>query len=181
MLASLPGRRPLRRELAGDDVERGDHRERDADGDAVRGRGSEAAQRPFQRRHEEVSEDGLTDPAQRERGHGDAELTRGNVGVEVLDDVGRAAGGGGALAGELLESRAPGRHDRGLRGDEEAVREDEHDDGAESYAGGEIRRPISGPQDWAVKPRREPLGPFDEHEIAPRVGVVLAGLVDDLT
>ena len=44
---------------------------------------------------EQVREGGLPDPAQPERGHRDAELAGGDVGVEVSEDVERGAGAAG--------------------------------------------------------------------------------------
>ena len=85
-LGALEGE-ALGRQLAEHDVEGGDHGERDADRDAVRGGPREAARQRLQHRLEQAGERGLADPAQPQRGHGDAELAGRDVAVEVVDHV----------------------------------------------------------------------------------------------
>ena len=80
-------------------------------------------------RRDQMRERRLADPAERQRGDGDAELGRGEIGVEMVD---RALSSVWAFAppvgDELGDAAAAHRHQREFGGDEEAVggHEDEH-------------------------------------------------------
>ena len=107
------------------DVEEGDDGEGDGERDGVERRLGDA---PGERRFEQVCDDGLADPAQRERGHRDAELRGGDVGVEVVEQTEQAARAAVAGGGERLDARASDADEGELRGDEEAVGDDQKKD-----------------------------------------------------
>ena len=88
---------------------------------AVRRRRGPASDEPLDRRLEEMRERGLPDPAQGERGHGDPELARGDVGVQVRHHLVRPDAPGIALARELLEA-GPAHRDEGEFGRDEERR-----------------------------------------------------------
>jgi hypothetical protein len=94
----------LRSQLAGHDVEARDHEERDPHRDRVRRRRGPAPDEPPDRRLEEMREGGLPDPAQGERGHGDPELARGDVGVQVHHHLVGQTRPSVPLARELLQA-----------------------------------------------------------------------------
>ena len=117
----------LRRQLARDDVQRGDHDEGDDHGGGVRADRAEGGV-------EQAGERGLADPAEREAGEGDPELAGGDVAVEVADAVVDVARAGRPLGEELLDARAPHGDERELGRDEEAVEQDEEEDGEQAAA-----------------------------------------------
>jgi hypothetical protein len=71
-----------------------------------------------------VCERGFPDPAQGERGHGDAELARGDVRVQMPHYLLSERRAGVSLPGELLEAGSAHCDDGELRRDEEAVHQD---------------------------------------------------------
>ena len=75
----------------------------------------------------------LAHPAQAERGHGDAELTGGKIGLEVVEHAQRQARGGAPLLGPAFHAEAADAHQSELGGDEERVRrqQQDHGDGVE--------------------------------------------------
>ena len=76
----------LRRQLAEDDVQDGDDHEGDRRGDRVRDRLGAARRSASKQRLDEVRERRLADPAEGQGGQRDAELRRGEIGVEMLDE-----------------------------------------------------------------------------------------------
>ena len=117
----------LRRQLARDDVQRGDQDEGDDHGHGVRADRAEGG-------IEQSGQRGLADPAEREAGEGDSELAGGDVAVEVADAVVDVARAGRPLGEELLDARAPHGDERELGRDEEAVEQYEEEDGEQAAA-----------------------------------------------
>lgn len=79
----------------------------------------------------------LADPPQRQRGQGDAELRRGEMGVEPVGGALERPGVEPPLVDQFGDPAAPHRDEGEFRRDEEAVGEDERDDRDEA----ERRRP----------------------------------------
>jgi hypothetical protein len=117
-------RRHLRRLLADDHVRRRHQqvgeRHRDRNGKAVAHDAAE--QRLQQRRDSRLAEE--AEPDRRER---DADLRRRQVTVDVIHLVQRHHRGAGAVLGGLLHACAASAHQRELRGHEETVQKDQHD------------------------------------------------------
>ena len=79
----------------------------------------------LQQRLDRAGECGLADPAQRQGRDRDPELARGDVRIQVSDELARQLGRRAAFRGKLLEPRPARRHQCELRGDEEAVGHDQ--------------------------------------------------------
>ena len=123
-----------------------DDGEGDPDRDPVSGGRSPAPNQALERRLQEVRESGLPDPAQGERRHGDTELARGDVRVQMPHDLLRERRAGMALAGELLEAGPAHRDDGELGRDEEAVRQDQDDHRREPERGRPVHLRYSTPR-----------------------------------
>ena len=81
-----------------------------------------SANRPNpKKRLNEASQRRLADPAEAKRGNGDAELARGEVGVELGDSAVERLGVPLPLGHQPLDAAAAHRDHRKLGGDEEAV------------------------------------------------------------
>ena len=91
----------------------------------------------MQQRLDRARERGLADPAEREGRDGDAELARRDVRIEVPDELPDQLCGHVAFLGELLDSRPPRRDQCELRGDEEAVGDDQQHHSEQSDGGKE--------------------------------------------
>jgi hypothetical protein len=116
-------------QLAGDDVEDGDHGECDARGHGVGRRGCEVTQECVERRLNRAGQRRLADPAERKRGDGHAELAGRDVGVEVADHLLGGPGRRAPAVGQLPQPRLSNGHDGELCGDEEAAEQDQADHG----------------------------------------------------
>jgi hypothetical protein len=109
------------------------------------GRGrSKSADDGMQQRLDHPSERGLADPAERQGRDGNAELARGDVRVQVPDELAGQLCGHVAFRGKLLDSRPPRRDQSKFRGDEEAVGDDQQRY-REQPDGGEERHPVIVP------------------------------------
>ena len=86
-------------------------------------------------RLEQGGEERLTDEAQADAGHGDAELGRREIVVEVGDGAQGQVRQRPPLSREVFEPCAPHRHYRELGSDEHAVEENErqHEGEAQGY------------------------------------------------
>ena len=127
----------LRHLLAQHDVERGEQQEADRERDAVQGGGVEA--REPEQGLQEGRDHRLADPAEAERGHRDAELAGGEVGLEAARDVQRQPCRPAAVLGQALEPHLARLHERELGRDEERVGREQDDDGEQ----GEEHRPLT--------------------------------------
>ena len=135
----------LRRELADDDVQRRDERERKRRGEADAGDLGRVAEQRLER----VVERRLAERAEPQRADRDAELARREVAVDVIDRVQHGLRPRPALVRELLGLRVAQARDAELDGDEEAVEADE--DQREDDAGGGHGRGV--PVRLAARPR----------------------------
>jgi hypothetical protein len=80
---------------------------------------------PLERLLEHVREDRLADPAQRERGHRDAELRGRDVGVQLVEQGDEKARAPVPRLDHHLDAGAPHADEGELDGDEEAVGQNE--------------------------------------------------------
>ena len=124
-------RHSLRSELAADDVQKGDERERDRHRDRVQGDGRRDPDRPEQGL-DQMGDGRLADPAERDAGDGDAELRSRDGVVHVVDGMGREGGAAPALLHPQVDLGAPHGDQGKLGGDEEGVGEDEQGNGEET-------------------------------------------------
>jgi hypothetical protein len=146
---------PLRGQFSQHDMERRDDRERDRDGNRMsRGR-SKSTDDGVQQRLDHASERGLADPAKRQGCDGDAELARGDVRIQVPDELAGQLCGHVAFRGKLLDSRPPRRDECKLRGDEEAVGDDQQRHREQANG----RRRASIPASYLADGNRGHLGP----------------------
>ena len=91
---------------------------------------SSASLRPSpERRLQQRRDRRLADPAEAERGHGDAELAGREIGLELVEHAQRQAGGAAALLGQALDADAAHLDHSELGGDEEGVRRQQQNDG----------------------------------------------------
>jgi len=77
-----------RSEVAEDDVQDGEDREGEGEADGVRQRRALGGRQPgeaLQHRLDQVGEGRFANPAEGDAGDGDAELSRGDVGIEVVE------------------------------------------------------------------------------------------------
>ena len=125
-------------ELAEQDLEVGDEREGEDDGDGVgvdggvRREGGEPAGGETE---DDLGDGGLADPAEGEAGEGDAELDGGEELVDGVLELEGGAGAGAAERDELLDAGLADADEGELRGHKEAVGQDEegHHDRAEEH------------------------------------------------
>jgi hypothetical protein len=80
----------------------------------------------------ELENGGPGDKADPERRHGDAELRRGDVQVEVADRLLRDQRGAVAFLDQLVDPGSADADERELRRDEKAVHQDQHEQGHEA-------------------------------------------------
>ncbi len=104
----------------------------DGDGDHFEQRLGQAQQN--EQRADDGRERRLTQPAERERGERDAQLTRGKVLVDVLGDDHGALRAGLPLLHRQLKLRFAHAHERELGDDEKRVHQQEQDDEKQAYA-----------------------------------------------
>ena len=123
-LGALDGQR-LGGQLAQHRVQEGDDGQADARppgcGPCARSRRPRRAAGPEQR-----GEGGLAQPAQGQRGQGDAELAGRQIGGELLGDGEQQPGAPPPFAGQLLQPGGPDLDEGELRRDEEGVGQDHH-------------------------------------------------------
>jgi len=86
----------------------------------------------------------LADPAERKRGDGDAELSGGEISVEIVDGALEREGVRAPGGNQLGDAAAAHRHQRELSGDEEAVRRHENEDRYDSKHIGPAATAIDG-------------------------------------
>ena len=107
----------------------------------------------------------LADPAQAQRGHGDAELAGGQIGLQMLEDPGGQPRAGAAGDRQRLEPDGADLDQGELGRDEKGVRGEQQDDGDE----GEVHRRLP-PEPAAGRvlshPRPIPRAPL--HPARPR-------------
>ena len=119
----------------------GDVPRRDEDvGDGDRDRRGDRVRHAAERRLDEVGDRGLAEEADAQRRERDAELAGRQVLGEVVEHVDDALGAPVAGGGQLLELGSARADERELRGHEEPVDEDQHDDRAEKQRGQLDRR-----------------------------------------
>jgi hypothetical protein len=127
----------LGRQLADDDVQRGGDEEGQRKSHAIGrdGRVGLVRQHMSKEGLEQVCEGRLADEAKGERGHGDAQLGHGDVGIEVAQRAPHLTCPHAPLVHQLLNARAPHADEGELGGDEEAVEEHQrqHGDQAQSH------------------------------------------------
>jgi hypothetical protein len=88
-----------------------------------------------------MSEYGLCNPAERKRRHGDAQLRRGDVGIQVVEKIKQPLCFGVAGSGESLYTRAADTDEGKLRGYKESICEHKNKNSdyiKECYHGGNI-------------------------------------------
>src|SRR6185369_16302021 len=114
----------LRRQLAENDVQERDHRERQRERDTVHYRGRPHAERG-EYRTDQRREGRLADPAESEAGERDPELSHREVAVEIAQD--RLGGGGAAHArtGAFFDPRRAYLDDSELGHHEKCIQENE--------------------------------------------------------
>ena len=111
----------LWRQFAEDDVQRGNHRERDRHGDGVCGRFGDERGKKRERRLNHRCERGLADPPEADARHRDAELRRGDVRIGIAHGAAHGAGAAVALGDQLVDARLANRDDREFRRHEKSV------------------------------------------------------------
>jgi len=119
-------------------VERGDDRKGDDKGDGVGGViapvGGDECQ-PLEARFEQMCDGRFPDPTQTDTGDGNAQLGRGDVGIEVVEQIEDTAGAAISFGGEVLDAGTPHGDESELGGDKEPIREDEDHDSDERQRG----------------------------------------------
>ena len=115
----LPDRQRLRHLLADHDMQRGEHQEADQERREVqcRFRHSERDQNRVQQRRNRR----LADPAEAERGHGDAELATGEIGLDVAQHLLQQAGAEAVFLRHRVDAEAPALDQREFRGNVKRV------------------------------------------------------------
>jgi hypothetical protein len=121
----------LRHLLADRDVPRRDEHVRDRDRD----RGRDGVRETLEGRLDELGDGGLAEEADAQRGERDPELAGREVLAELVELAHDERRAPVALLGHVLDARAARAHEGELRGDEEAVREDQDDDRDEKRRG----------------------------------------------
>lgn len=86
----------------------------------------------FDQWRDDPFEGALTNPTERQAGHRDAKLGRGDVGIEVAQQTEYVLSATASLGGKLLDARLANRDQGEFGGDEEAISENEDDDKEES-------------------------------------------------
>ena len=120
----------FRHELAEDDVQVRDDREREDEGDRRRERGVE-----------EVLDERLADRTEGDREGGDSELDRADEAHGIVHDPKSDPCPSAPLGGELRQTRAPGRYERVLGRNEERVPRDEQENGEDLEENGHAPLP----------------------------------------
>jgi hypothetical protein len=135
----------FRRQLAKDDVKEGDDRKGNGERDRMQHRARRDEGKPGhlaypgQRRLDEVRDGRLTYPTKPERRERDAQLRRRDIGVQIVEHVGQAAGRFAAGSRHGLDPRFADGDERELRSDKKAVGKNEKDD-QEKLEGGFAER-----------------------------------------
>ncbi len=115
----LPDRQRLRHLLADHDMQRGEHQEPGQERHEVQGafRHSERDQQRFEQRRN----GGFADPAEAERGHGDAELAAGEIGLDIAHHALQQARAEAVLLDHRPDAKPAALHQRKLGGHVERV------------------------------------------------------------
>jgi hypothetical protein len=119
----------LRHQLAQNDMEDGDDDERDDRCDGVRRDCGDRGRQPGEAIGDQTRERRLADPAQPQRGQGDAQLGGGDVAVERLYRTARQPSFAVSRTRHLVQPGPPRSYQGEFGRDEKGVREDENDDG----------------------------------------------------
>ena len=145
----------LRRKFAKHDVQEGDEREGEDEGD--RGHKSRTAQsRKVEERLDQMGDEGLTQPAESEAGKRDPKLGRGNVGFQMIGDVPGDQGSLVPVPHQGIELAAPDLDDRKFRGDEKPVQKDKRKNGSALQKDGVAGLPMIGGERGGGKSDRIP-------------------------
>ena len=121
----LPDRECLRHLLADHDVQRREHQEAGQERGEVQ-RGIRHSERD-QNRPEQSRNGRFADPAEAERGHGDAELAAGEIGFDVAHHALQQTRAEPVLLGHGLDAKAAALHQRKLGRHEECVGGEQED------------------------------------------------------
>jgi len=130
----LEGER-LRRQFAEHDVEKGDQGKGQSDGHRM-GRGAGCCrhgQHTGKERLEDLSQRLLTDPSQGKTGESNAELSRRDVGVEMIENGQQMLRPPIAARSQGADARAPDADQSELRGDEETISQHEQQDDCQAH------------------------------------------------
>ena len=91
----------------------------------------------LEQRRDDGGDRGLADPAEAERGHGDAELAAGEIGFDVFQHDLRERGAEAFVLGQRVDAEGARFHQRELGGDVKGVgrEQQERDEQAQKWAG----------------------------------------------
>ena len=123
----------LGREFAEDDVQRGDDDEGDTHSQRMDRDDGGHVGKAGEQRFDQAGDRRLTDPAEREAGHGDPDLGGGNVAIGIRDGLAHTGRAPVSLGDQLIDPGLSDGDEGELRGDEEPVGDDQREDSPEAH------------------------------------------------